>query len=268
MIRLAAVLFCLVAVAWPAPTLAQGGVSEGVLTLNRAQSRMDEGRIREARVELMQWWNLHPDGIEADSLGVVRAPQGELQRALWLRGLLTVDPRIADVDFRRLVMEFPQGSFTGQARLRLAQSAHAQGDLAGATEHFVALERDFPAGGLRLAARAWLDHYAPGTARVLERPERVQQPDTITMPAATVAVELGSFRDPRVARELLERATSAGLESRVAQMSDGSHSVRMGRYTIPSSAAAARARARALGFPARVVPIEDRTPTPDPRQRD
>jgi hypothetical protein len=234
------------------PTAVQGqefvtpGVSPGILVLNRTQARMDEGRIREARLELMQWWDLHS----------ATGPDGELQRALWLRGLLTVDPRIATVDFRRLALEFPEGSYTGQARLRLAQSAHAQGDREGAKELYVALERDFPNTGLRLAARAWLDWYAPGTIRERGAPPASVPSDTVTMPASVVAVELGSFRDLRVARELLARAVSAGLVTRVAQMPDGSHSVRMGRYRTPDEAAEARSRARALGFPARLVPLE------------
>lgn len=206
---------------------------------------MDEGRIREARVELTQWWALY--GSESR--------EGELQRALWLRGLLTVDPRIADVDFRRLIQEFPDGSYTGGARLRLAQSAHAQGDFEAAKEQFVSLERDYPGTGLRLAARAWLDRYAPGTLRQREAPPPPQDPDTITMPAARVAVELGRFRDRRVAGELLDRAESAGLVARVVETGDGFHSVRMGRYDSAPSAAAARARARGLGFPARLVPL-------------
>jgi len=230
----------------PANAWAQGGVSSGVLTLNRAQVRMDEGRIREARLELTQWWDVSR----------ASGSDGELQRALWLRGLLTVDPRIADVDFRRLLLEFPQGPYTGQARLRLAQSAHARGDLEAAKEHYVALERDFPSGGLRLAARAWLDLYVPGTARERVAPEPAEDPDTVTMPAPVVAVELGNFRDIRIARELLDRAESAGLQARVAQMPDGSHSVRMGRYGTSALAAAARSRARAMGFPARLVPLE------------
>lgn len=255
--RVQLIALCLGALVVLGPTSTQGqefvtpGVSDGVLVLNRTQARMDEGRIREARLELMQWWDLH-------GASGVNGPDGELQRALWLRGLLTVDPRIAAVDFRRLAIEFPQGPYTGQARLRLAQSAHAQGDRDGAKELYVALERDFPNTGLRLAARAWLDRYAPGTIREREaRPASVPA-DTVTMPASVVAVELGSFRDLRVARELLARAVSAGLATRVAQMTDGSHSVRMGRYRTPHDAAEARTRARALGFPARLVPMEIR----------
>ena len=80
--------------------------------------------------------------------------------------------------------------------------------------------------------------------------------DTVTMPAPVVAVELGRFRDLRLARELADRARTAGIESRVARTEDGSHSVRMGRYDTAAAAASARARARTLGFPARLVPIE------------
>lgn len=250
--RRPAIALCLGAVLVLVPTTARGqevvapGVSPGILVLNRAQARMDEGRIREARLELMQWWDFH----------IVNGPDGELQRALWLRGLLTVDPQIAEVDFRRLSLEFPHGPYTGQARLRLAQAAFAQGDRETARDLYVALERDFPNTGLRLAARAWLDRYAPGTVREREAPPTPIPSDTVTMPASVVAVELGSFRDLRVARELLARAVSAGLATRVAQMTDGSHSVRMGRYRSPDEAAEVRARAQALGFPARLVPLE------------
>jgi len=235
-----------------------GGVSTGVLTLNRVQARLDEGRVREARGELERWWAQHQ----------VDGGTGELQRALWLRALLTVDPRIADVDFRRLVLEFEDGPYAGQARLRLGQSAHALGDMDAAREHYLALERDYPRSGLRLAARSWLDRYADGATAVplgrtmppaVTPAEPAVRPDdtaSAVRAAQVLSVELGVFRDPRVAAELRERALSAGLAPRITRRPDGSSSVRVGRFVHRDEALALRHRALTLGFQARLIPAE------------
>ena len=237
------------------PLYAQGGVGPSVLTLNQAQSHLDEGRIREARAELERWWALHQE----------EATGGELQRALWLRALMTVDPEIAEVDFRRLTLEFSGGPYAGGAQLRLAQAADARGDRDRAREHYQRLARDYPNGGLRFEALSWLERHG-GLLPARER-ERVEAPpeeptvrpdDTASavLAASVLSVELGAFRDQRVATELRERALSAGLAPRIVPRPDGTFSVRVGRLRHRAEAVTLRDRALTAGFRARLIPAE------------
>ena len=133
----------------PVAAAGQATPPASVDDLLRAESRIREGRIAEARREVARWWLV--SGGEA-------TPE-VLPFALWLRGILTVDPVQADLDFRRIVVEYPSGPYAGPARLRLGQSAHARGDLPAALRHYRALDRDHPRSRFRLIARAWLDRY-------------------------------------------------------------------------------------------------------------
>ncbi len=117
--------------------------------LLRADARVREGRIDEARSEIERWWAV-TDG---------QATPENLHFALWLRGILTEDPDQADLDFQRIVMEFPRCPHAAAARLRLGLSAHARGQLRTALRHYLALDRDYPGTRFRLIARAWLDRY-------------------------------------------------------------------------------------------------------------
>ncbi len=132
-----------------APTAAQEVSRASVDDLLRAEARVREGRIDEARSEVQRWW--------AQSEG--RAAPELVQFALWLRGILTVAPDQADLDFQRIVLEFPSSPHAAPARLRLGQSAHARNELRTALRHYLALERDYPGTQFRLIARAWLDRY-------------------------------------------------------------------------------------------------------------
>lgn len=124
----------------------------------RAQSgleRVDElarlGRAEEARTLLTEWW-------EGDREGASRR---ELQRGLWLRGRLTVDPVQAELDFQRLVVLYPSGQFTPDALLRLAQGAFATGDEEGARRYVATLDRDYPRSDASERAEIWLAAAGP-----------------------------------------------------------------------------------------------------------
>jgi outer membrane protein assembly factor BamD (BamD/ComL family) len=73
---------------------------------------------------------------------------------MWLRGLLTVDPEMAELDLRRLVVEYPGGPFSDQALIRLAHGARAQSDDVQALEYLNVVLRDYPESPLRNAARS------------------------------------------------------------------------------------------------------------------
>ena len=125
--------------------LAGGGHLEAQ-ALDRVEELVRLGRTEDARTVLQEWWN---DGRDD-------APQRDLQRGLWLRGRLTADPTLAELDFQRLVVLYPSSPFAPQALLRLAQSAHAHGDGAAAERHVAAIVRDYPASPTRADAEAWL----------------------------------------------------------------------------------------------------------------
>jgi cell division septation protein DedD len=123
---------------------AQSGL-EGVERLTRL------GRTEEAREALLDWW----DDDRGD------ASRRELQRGLWLRGRLTVDPVQAELDFRRLAVLYPSGQFTPDAIFRLAQSSYAMGDEDEARGYVATLARDYPRSEAREDAEAWLENAGP-----------------------------------------------------------------------------------------------------------
>ncbi|HET9948744.1 MAG TPA: SPOR domain-containing protein [Longimicrobiales bacterium] len=123
-------------------------------SLDRVEELMRVGRSEEARQTLATWWE--------DASG--DASRQDLQRAMWLRGRLTVDPEQAELDFQRLVVLYPSGTYTPRALLRLAQWAHARGDAAAAERHVATLVRDYPASPARAEAEAWLRAAEPPAA--------------------------------------------------------------------------------------------------------
>ncbi len=121
-------------------------VSLEAQSLDRVEELARLGRSEEARTVLLEWWDAARDA----------ASQQDLQRGLWMRGRLTVDPNLAELDFQRLVVLYPSSPFAPQALLRLAQSAHAHGDGAGAQRYVETIARDYPASPLRAESEAWL----------------------------------------------------------------------------------------------------------------
>ncbi|HUF75955.1 MAG TPA: hypothetical protein VMM35_06740, partial [Longimicrobiales bacterium] len=115
-------------------------------SLDRVEELARLGRTEEARAALTDWWSAARDD----------ASQRDLQRGLWLRGRLTVDPVQAELDYQRLIVLYPSGPYTAQALFRLAQAAHAQGDAEDARRHVEALARDYAGSPSRAQAEAWL----------------------------------------------------------------------------------------------------------------
>ena len=129
----------------PAPVFAQTPSS-----LAQMDSLVAAGRTEDARGALTAWWDR--TNVPAESKQRAPTNRAELQRAVWLRGLLTVDPTQAAVDYQRLVVEYPGGPYTDRALLRLAQTAEAKGDALRAREHLRTLLRDYPTSPSRLDA--------------------------------------------------------------------------------------------------------------------
>lgn len=235
-----------------------------------AQSPLEEverltriGRTEEARTALAEWW----DGNRSD------ASRRELQRGLWLRGRLTVDPVQAELDFQRLAVMYPSGQFTPDAILRLAQASWAMGDGDAARRYVSTLERDYPRSAVRERARAWLDDAGPlpppgdtptrpagaTPAGGAGRGER-DLPDDVAVvtqepPSGSAArrdaavdagkgaaamnyyVQLGAFADEDRASALYEAVREEGVDVRLVEV-EGSRfvHVRVGRFAERAAA--------------------------------
>jgi hypothetical protein len=112
--------------------------------LDQVERLIAEGRFASARLGLQDWI----DTTEPE------ASWTERQRGIWLRALLTIDPGMAEQDFRRLVVEYPAGPFSDRALLRLAQGAHARAEASRALSYLQALIRDYPSSPYATDARA------------------------------------------------------------------------------------------------------------------
>jgi len=138
------------------------------------ESLMEEARFEEARVVLENW-------LEA---GWANATRAEREHGLWLRALLTIDPAIAELDFRRIVLEYPGGRYSDEALFRLARASEAAGDVAAYRQYLEILMRDHPGSPLRVEARDRIERLgAPGEPSEAQTAERDGDPAVAEVPA-------------------------------------------------------------------------------------
>jgi cell division septation protein DedD len=275
-----------VRVVFAAALLLLGPVLAAAPVAGQALDRVEElvrlGRTEDARTVLQEWWTAERDD----------APQRDQQRGLWLRGRLTPDPTLAELDFQRLVVLYPSSPFAPQALLRLAQSAHAHGDGAAAERHVASIVRDYPASPTRADAEAWLraagtpppamEVATPSGAPTSAAPVAAQpppaQPPTTTQPTTTQpsttpaiqpatprapapaaavldwAVQFGAFTDQERAFALHQQLFDAGLAARLVRVTgSGFLHVRIGRFGTREEAARELQRVTALGYTAAIV---------------
>jgi cell division septation protein DedD len=199
-------------------------------TLDRVEELTRDGRAEEARTELLAWW----------SESAAKASRRDVQRGLWLRGRLTVDPAQAELDFRRLVIEFPGGAFSDQALFRLAQIAYASGDSLAAVEQVARLGREYPTSPVRREADGWL-----ATAGPVPAARGAGQPST-TSPAGSGASA------SRQAAPSGAAAPSGGTDGTPSQ---GNFTAQLGAFSTFERAEALRRRVVAGGIDARIVTI-------------
>ncbi|MBM4183764.1 MAG: hypothetical protein FJ207_05995 [Gemmatimonadetes bacterium] len=247
-------------------------------SLDRVEELARLGRTEEARTLLQQWWNEARDG----------APQRDLQRGLWLRGRLTVDPNLADLDYQRLVVLYPSSPFAPQALLRLAQSAHANGDGAAAERHVATIVRDYPTSPVRAEAEGWLRGAGtPPPATEARRSPAPAQPPAAAARDSTVAspptpaptpapaptpiqttprppapadavlewsVQFGAFTDADRAFALHGELVAAGLAARLVRVAgSGFVHVRIGRFATRAEASTQLQQVTSRGFTAAIV---------------
>ena len=212
------------------PLFPDQGSAQRRVSLEEVETLIAQGRIHRAREVLEDWW-------EEEGPRVSRMDR---QRSLWLRARLTVDPSMAELDLRRLVLEFPGGSFSDDALLRLAQHADLRGDLRQAHGHFTALVRGYPSSPYVPVAEAWLRDRGPEVDALGPEPvEELESPGEQAPLAGRggVAVQLGAFRNLDGARSLAGRLRAAGFEPRLVRVGgDGLIRVRVGRFETRGAA--------------------------------
>lgn len=206
------------------------GTAQAQPVLDRVDSLTAAGRIDEARRTLEAWWN----GSRGE------ASRLELQRGLWLRARLTLESEPAELDYRRLAVEYPGGPYSDGALLRLGQAAAARGDARAAADHFRTLVQDYPGSPHRLEAQAWLGR-------------RGEEDEGTGETAAPVrfAIQLGAFSSAEGAQRLMEQTREMGLRPRLVRVPGSRlYRVRVGRFPDAPSAEAALRRVRARGLEA------------------
>ena len=240
----------------------------GQSALEEVERLTRAGRTEEARVALAEWW----EGDRGE------ASRRELQRGLWLRGRLTVDPVQAELDFQRLVVLYPSGQFTPDALLRMAQAAWAMGDEARARGHVDALERDYAGSEAAGRARQWLADAGPVPPpgdTPSQRAGAPAEPPTEVGPDREAAadeadmnyfVQLGAFAEPERALALYDSVRERGVEVRVVRV-EGSQfiHVRVGRFADRAAAVDLLEELTAQGINAALV-RDDRPEEPLPRR--
>jgi hypothetical protein len=220
--------------------------------LSRAEAALEGGRFAEARGLVERWW---------EGAGREGASRADRERALWLRGRLSVDPEMAELDYRRLVVEFPGGPFSDQALFRLAQGAEARRDMEVAREYLEILLRDYPSSSQRPEARSRLARMTAGgdgpgpAASPGAAPAASPGATPVASPAPPSAevggytVQLGAFSSEEAARVLAAEARAGGLEVRIVRV-EGSplYRVRLGAFPNRGDAEDAMRRAGERGF--------------------
>jgi len=229
---------------------APGAVGQEPPDLDRIEALVRDGRTEDARGALLRWW----------SEAYAQASRQDIQRGLWLRARLTVDPAQASLDYRRLVIEYPGGPFAGMALFRLAQASFALGDSAAARESVARLLLNYPGTPPARAAPQWLAGAGPLPPRKASAPAaEAPQPQAPTAPAAgddrpRYAVQLGAFAAREGAETVLREATEAGFAARIVRIQGNDlYRVRVGIFDSSAEAAGVVARLRELGFPAALV---------------
>jgi len=188
---------------------------EGQETLNVVDSLASTGDVQNARLILQDWWE--GDRQEAN--------RHDRQYSLWLRGVLTVDPQLASLDFQRLALSFPGGPYSDAALSRLGLISVANDDPLRASEYFRAILRDYPRSEQRSSAEEWLE----GNRQLVEELEILDVQKQVTIaykeeqfadevskgPLGRYAIQVGAFSNNDRAISLANKLSNKGFEVRV-----------------------------------------------------
>lgn len=128
--------------------------------LSEAQTVSDSASYRRAQT-LVNDGNSVAGRAIVDSL-IARATPGtnEYAEGLYWRAILSATASDAEMDYRRIIVDYPLSPRAADVYLRLAQLELARADYDGALQHLTRLTLEYPAGPARARASYW-------TARVL-----------------------------------------------------------------------------------------------------
>ena len=244
------------------------------------------GRADEARTALDSWWLNERAGSN----------RRDRQHGLWLRAILTVDPHMAGLDFQRLVLEYPGGSYSDEAMLRLGLISAGAGDLPRAAGYFRTLVTDYPRSPRRRQAEEWLsDHLveveeaeaaaqeaeavaarsadsatgADAAADAAVAAAAVQEPETDSPSGAETAslryaVQVGAFESEERARDLLAAVNASGFRARIVRVPESPLvRVRIGAFSDRAGAAELMDQVRRRGHEATIAAdVPDEEPMP------
>lgn len=214
-------------------------------SLDAVDSLALAGRADEARTVLESWWVSER----------VRSSRRDRQHGLWLRAILTVDPRMASLDFQRLVLEYPGGSYSDEAMLRLGLISAAAEDLPRAAEYFRTLVSDYPRSPRRRQAEGWLSDHSV----VVEEAEAVaREAATGASSAADAAADpsADAVADPSDASDAATDVQEAEVDSPArAETVSRRYAVQVGAFESEERARSLLAAVNASGFDARIVRV-------------
>lgn len=234
----------IVLLAGPVQVVAQEGAS-----LSEVESLAARGQILEARETLENWWMARYSS----------ASRIDRQRGIWLRGKLTVDPTMAELDFRRLVLEFPGGPYTDDALVRLGLSAEIRGDLREAQRSFEALVRDYSSSPRVPEAEEWIRAHEREIADLPPAPPTLEtesggESAAGQAEAGEFSVQVGAFRSLERARMLADQLRDAGFTPRLVRTPGNDLArVRVGRFGTREEADALARELEALGIDVSLV---------------
>ena len=247
----------------------------GVTVPAHAQESLDvvdslalAGHADAARTVLESWWGSQR----------ARSSRSDRQRGLWLRAILTVDPRMAGRDFQRLVLEYPGGSHSDEAMLRLGLISAAAEDLPRAARYFRTLMTDYPGSPQRNQAEEWLDEHSVAVeeAEAAAREAKVDgaeatvpeeaaadafaeepqfdSPDRAETVSGRFAVQVGAFESEARARALMAAVTASGFRARMVRVAGNTLvRVRIGAFLDQTGAFELMARVRRRGHDATIA---------------
>lgn len=248
----------------PARIVATAGAPEdGRGALGSIEAEAREGRLDEARRQLLEWF----DGVGSRGGAGSGGASDELQHALWLRALLTLDPVQAANDYRRLAVEFAGGAWADRALERLAWIAEVRGDLAGAAQRYETIARDYPGSDLAARARIWLEAHDEISVEPRSDEPRVAAGSGAGVPDKRAATSAGRSRTGSAAPAAMASAASAATAASTASAESPVAStrppapVRTTADSAPASVPASAAFTVQLGAflnPARAMAVVDR----------
>ena len=190
--------------------------------------------------------------------------------ALFWRATLAPTARQAEQDYRRLIVEYPLYSRSGDVLLRLAQLELLRGNRDAAAVHLRRIQTEHPEFGNQAAASYWLARVLfekndpAGACAAIAEAKRIVKTDDIELknqidyqdqqcagvvlsaPPDTIAAPVNS-PEPQSKPEPVAPATQAKTAA-----TTGSYSVQVAAYTRKSQATTLASRLLRRGFPVRV----------------